>query len=65
MLRLRIVLLDERFADTGVMTDHDSRTYLAWANSFTRLVQRLGLKGSPPERQPSLDEIIAADAPSA
>lgn len=43
-LRLRLALMDEHFAATGEMTEHDSRAYLAWANSYSRLLGRLGMK---------------------
>src|SRR5215472_7849796 len=33
-IRLRIALMDRKFAESGAQTDHDSRTYLAWANSY-------------------------------
>jgi hypothetical protein len=58
-LRLRIATMDRRFAETGETTAHDSRTYLAWANSYSRLLRQLGLKGAA-ERPPTLAEVIAA-----
>ncbi len=56
-LRLRLATMDRKFAETGAMTEHDSRTYLAWANSYTRLLKQLGMKGAP-ERAPSLADIM-------
>jgi hypothetical protein len=59
-IRLRIALMDRKFAETGAQTDHDSRTYLAWANSFSRLLGRLGLEASaPPPKVPTLAEYLA------
>lgn len=48
-LKLRLALMDEKFAATGVQTDHDTRTYLAWANSYGRMLSRLGIQ--PPRGQ--------------
>lgn len=63
-LRLHLATMDRTFAETGgKMTLHDSRTYLAWANSYSRLLRLLGLKGAP-ERGPSLAEILAAGPPA-
>jgi hypothetical protein len=42
-LALRIHLMDLRFLANGGMTEHDSRTYLAWSNSYTRTLRALGL----------------------
>jgi hypothetical protein len=44
-IRLRLALMDRKFAETGGQTDHDSRTYLAWANSYARLLRQLGPRG--------------------
>ena len=48
-LRLRMALMDEKFAITGEQTEHDSRTYLAWSGSLARLLRHLGMKGPEPE----------------
>ena len=60
-LRLRLATMDRRFARTGEMTAHDSRTYLAWANSFSRVLTRLGVQG-PADRPPSLADYVASRA---
>ena len=44
-LSLRVAMLDATMATTGAMTEHDSRTYLAWSNSLARTLAVLGLKG--------------------
>ncbi|WP_376092802.1 hypothetical protein ACE7GA_24345 [Roseomonas sp. CCTCC AB2023176] len=44
-LTLRVAIFDDRLAEGGGMTDHDSRQYLAWSNSLTRALRALGLKG--------------------
>jgi hypothetical protein len=47
-LRLRISLMDRRFGETRIQSEHDSRTYLAWVGALGRLMQRLdGLQGTP------------------
>jgi hypothetical protein len=58
-LRLRIATMDRKFAQTGEMTFHDSRCYLAWANSHSRLLRQLGMKGVA-EAPPSLGDYLAA-----
>jgi hypothetical protein len=61
-LRLRLATMDRAFAEAGgKMTLHDSRTYLAWANSYSRLLRQLGLRGAP-ERGPTLADYLAAKA---
>lgn len=55
-LRLRMALMDEKFAITGEQTLHDSATYLAWSGSLARLLRHLGMKGPAP-KAPSLDEV--------
>lgn len=54
-LALQIALMD---AKRGGLTDHDSRTYLAWTNTLTRLCRQLGLK-SAPDRSRSLADHLA------
>jgi hypothetical protein len=60
-LRLRLACMDRRFAEAGTFTEHDSRTYLAWSNSYTRALRHLGLTGAA-ERSPTLAEHLAAAA---
>ena len=63
-LRLRLAVMDRAFAQSGgAMTAHDTRTYLAWANSYSRLLRQLGLQGVA-ERAPTLAEILATPAAS-
>jgi len=57
-LRLRLATMDRQFVETGAMTEHSSRTYLAWSNSYSRLLRQLGLAGAK-ERPPTLAEILA------
>ncbi|MGI4946937.1 MAG: hypothetical protein ACRYHQ_41335, partial [Janthinobacterium lividum] len=43
-LALHVETLDRKVLEGGVMSEHDSRTYLAWSNSLTRTLRELGLK---------------------
>lgn len=58
-LRLRIALMDRKFAETGIQTELDSRTYLAWTNSYARLLARLGPPPPPPKGAPALRDYLA------
>jgi hypothetical protein len=60
-LRLRIAVMDRKMAEDGAgeMTPHDERTYLAWHNSYTRGLHRLGVKGTAPEKTRSLADYLA------
>lgn len=50
-LTIRIAAMDRKYAETGEQTDFDSRTYLAWTGSLTRLMRTLGLEAAPPPKQ--------------
>jgi hypothetical protein len=58
-LKLRIAVMDRKFIKVGTMTDHDTRTYLAWCNTYGRMLHRLGLQ---PSRQPTIHEVLASRA---
>ena len=63
-IELHMAMMDARSDQNGgVMTDHDSRQYLAWVNSYRLILRDLGLEKRGP-RQPSLPEHIAAHYPS-
>lgn len=57
-LTLRVALLDAKTAEGGVMTECDSRTYLAWSNSLALVLTKIGLKGVA-QQPPSLRDHIA------
>ena len=57
-LQLRIALIDRKTAEGEPMTEHDSRTYLAWCNSLARLVRQLGMKAAS-QQQPTLRDHLA------
>jgi len=59
-LRLRLAKMDRRFAETGDQTEGGSKMYLAWANSYSRLMFRLGIDGAK-AAPPSLASLFAAD----
>lgn len=50
-LTLRIASMDKKFTETEVQTEHDSRCYLAWTGSLSRLLRDLGLDAAPPPPQ--------------
>jgi hypothetical protein len=58
-LRLRLSTMDRRYAETRTFTEHDSRVYLAHANSYSRLLRQLGLQATP-ERPIPLAQRLAA-----
>ena len=45
-LALYVEMMDARALESGGMTERDSRQYLAWSNSLTRTLERLGLKSA-------------------
>ena len=63
-LRLRLAVMDRRFAETGGQTEHGSRVYLAWANSFSRLLRHLGIDGAK-AAPPSLASLFTRDSENA
>jgi hypothetical protein len=46
-LALHLELMDERLFAGKQITSHDSRTYLAWSNSLSRILKELGLQAPP------------------
>ena len=57
-LTLYVARIDRRTAEGGTMSEHDSRTYLAWSNSLARTLAKIGLKGAA-DRAPSLKDYLA------
>ncbi len=64
-LRLRLAVMDRKFAEGGEQTLHDSRTYLAWSGSYTRLLARLGLEAAPAPVVSLADRLAASPAAAA
>jgi hypothetical protein len=56
-VRLRLAMMDSKVA-SGTFTDHDSRVYLAWSNTLSRLLARLGLEPAAP-KAPTLADYLA------
>ena len=50
MLTLHMAAIDRKTAEGGAMTEHDSRTYLAWSNSLARTLERLGMEKPQPAK---------------
>ncbi len=59
MLALRCGQLDAKIIEGGGLTEHDSRTFLAWSNSLSRALRDLGLDAAAAAPQ-SLASILAA-----
>jgi hypothetical protein len=61
ILALKCAQIDGKILN-GADTECDSRTFLAWSNALTRLLERhLGLKG-PKVAPPSLAQVLGEDA---
>jgi len=58
-LSLRVALFDEQIA-AGTISEHASRTYLAWSNTLSRTLRTLGLESRAAE-PPSLAELLSSD----
>lgn len=63
-LTIRITAMDSKFAETGLQTEHDSRTYLAWSANLARVLRDLGMEGAA-QRTPTLAEHKASRAAAA
>jgi hypothetical protein len=57
-LRMRLLAMDASFTDRGDHSAHDSKQYLAWANSLSRIMVRLGLEPAA-QRPLNTPEILA------
>jgi hypothetical protein len=58
-LTLYLARMDaEAVSNGGVHSDHKAKQYLAYSNSLTRTLGRLGLEGAPPPT-PTLQDILA------
>ena len=55
---LRLALMDADGSQSGEMSERNSRQYLAWANSLSRLLRQIGLKGAA-QPQPTLRDHLA------
>jgi hypothetical protein len=57
-VRLRLAMMDSKVASGG-FTEQDSRVYLAWANTLSRLLIKLALQ-PPVDKPPTAAEALAA-----
>src|SRR5438309_3488010 len=58
-IALHLELLDEKSLARGAaLTVHDSHYYIAWSNSLSRLLSRLGMDAAATERPPSLSDYL-------
>ena len=60
-LRLHLAMMDRRTAQGRALTPHDSRVYLAWANSLSKLLRHLGLKGAAARPKVLADHLAQRD----
>lgn len=58
-LRMRVVAMDAKFAERGEQSAHDAKQYLAWSNSLSRTLIRLGLQAAA-QQQPTIHDLMAA-----
>ena len=58
-IKLRLAVTDRKLCQTGLQTNHDSRTYLAWANAYARSPRQLDMEGVK-RRRPTLADHFAA-----
>ena len=62
LLSLHIAMFDQLALASGApLSERDSRAYLGFSNSLTRLLARLGIKGAKPS-PPSLVDVLAGIA---
>jgi hypothetical protein len=62
-IKLRLSVMDQTFRQTGRRSAHATRDYLAWSNSFTRLLRQFGLNARTTPG-PTLAEILATAPPA-
>jgi hypothetical protein len=59
-LTLRVAQLDAEVARGEALSSHDHRHYLAWSNSLTKTLSKLGVKGRAEPQGPTLAQHLAA-----
>jgi len=61
-LKMRLIVFDILFTESEgePPNAHDSERYLAWANSLSRVLVKLGLKASPKPKQSLADYMSRA-----
>lgn len=63
-LSLQVAMLDLKQAENQAFTMHDTKAYLGWTNTLTRLLRHLGMTGAA-EKPRSLQEHLATKASAA
>ena len=63
-LSLRCAQLDTKIASGVGLSEHDSRTYLAWSNSLTRGLREVGHKGAKAAPRSLADHLAASADPA-
>src|SRR4051812_28818603 len=64
-LMLRIRLMDVAHAKDDFLSEKNTREYLVWTNSLSRLLVKLGLEEAPAEtKPPSLTDLLRKPASS-
>ncbi len=58
-LTLHLATMDRKIMSEGGPSERDSRQYLAWSNSLSRLIRQIGIVGAT-SKPPSLDELLAS-----
>ena len=61
-LGLRLAMMDAKAAEAGDMGERDGRQYLAWANSYGRLLRQLGGPAKAGSAERSLADLLAERA---
>lgn len=59
-LKLKIAVADQRFVEQGAMSQHARNEYLAFVNSYSRLLRQLGLEAAASRVVP-ITETLAAE----
>jgi len=62
-LSVHLARMDQRILESGDMSEHTGKQYLAWNNSIARGLVALGLEAAPPPRRSLLERLRDAAAP--
>ena len=63
-MQVHLARMDQRMLESGDLSEHAGRQYLAWSNSVARGLATLGLEPTTP-RQPTIHDILAQRAAAA
>lgn len=62
MLSLHLALMERDLLDGGVLSERNSRQYIAWSNSLSRTLRLIGMEPVKIVKQRSLADHLAAKA---